>query len=453
MSKETLDEIQREQRYQLMTQMPIPRLVLKMALPTILSMLITSLYNMADTFFVAKISTEATAGVGVAFTYMFFIHACGFFFGHGSGNFISQALGAKKYQDAEKMAATGFVTPFIFGAVFALVGVSFLTPLSRLLGATPEIVNDSNDYLRYIVLATPFMMSSLVMNNQLRLQGNARFAMIGIVSGGILNIILDPIFIFGLDLGVTGASMSTAISQIVGWLILFWGTRRDGNVHIRLRNFDLTKQRFLDIVAGGLPSLARQSFICVSNVVLYWSVAKYANQGEEASSIAAFSVVARYMSFIFSVVLGIGQGFQPVCGYNYGAKLFGRVREAFFFTTKIMVFLLFVLSVVSFFFSEEIIHLFREEDAVLANIGCQVMRWRCYALPLLGLSTTASMYFQTIRKTFPATILALGRQGIFFLPAIFILSYFFGIDGLMATQFTADVSTFLLALFYVRKEF
>ena len=224
----------------MMTEQPVRRLILKMAVPTIISMLVTTIYNMVDSFYVGHLSTEAVAGVGVSFAYMAFINACGFFFGHGSGNYISRALGAKQGQNAGKMAATGFFTPIIVGAIAGWGCLLFISPLSRAMGATESILPYANDYLRFILIATPFMMSSLTLNNQLRLQGNARFGMIGIASGAILNIILDPIFIFVLDLGVSGASLATAVSQCFGWCVLLWGTSRPGNVHIKFKKFTPT---------------------------------------------------------------------------------------------------------------------------------------------------------------------------------------------------------------------
>ena len=229
------DERKINERYKMMTEQPVRRLILKMAVPTIISMLVTTIYNMVDSFYVGHLSTEAVAGVGVSFAYMAFINACGFFFGHGSGNYISRALGAKQGQNAGRMAATGFFSPLILGAIAGLICMIFISPLSRAMGATDSILPYANDYLRFILLATPFMMSSLTLNNQLRLQGNARFGMIGIASGAILNIILDPIFIFLLDMGVSGASLATAVSQCFGWCVLLWGTSRPGNVHIKFK--------------------------------------------------------------------------------------------------------------------------------------------------------------------------------------------------------------------------
>lgn len=429
-----------------MTQTPVKKLVLKMSGPTIVSMLVTSLYNIIDAAFVGHISTEATAAVGVSFAYMTFINAFGFFFGHGSGNFISQALGARNYSDAEKMAATGFLSSFIFGAISGILGLIFLTPLSKAIGATPDIISLSNNYLFYILIGTPFMMSALTLNNQLRLQGNARYAMIGITSGAVLNIILDAIFILGLDMGVTGASLATLTSQVVSWLILLAGTRMGGNVHIKIKNFSPTLEHYRQILDGGLPSLCRQALACTATICLNHSAAIYAVAGNEASAIAAFSIVSRCMMFAFSIVLGIGQGFQPICGFNYGAKLYGRVRESYTFTMTIMTIFLLIAGMTGFIFAPNIISFFRSEDPELIAIGTRVLRWQCASFPLIGLSTSTNMLLQTLRKTLPATILSMCRQGIFFIPTLYIVPLFLGLQGVEITQALADVLTFLLAI-------
>ena len=440
------DERKRNERYIMMTQAPIKKLVLKMSGPTIVSMLVTSLYNIIDAAFVGHISTEAAAAVGVSFAYMTFINAFGFFFGHGSGNFISQALGAKNYSDAEKMAATGFLSPFIFGTIAALLGLIFITPLSRAIGATPDIISLSNDYLFFILMGTPFMMSALALNSQLRLQGNARYAMIGITSGAVINIILDAIFILGLDMSVTGASLATFVSQVVSWTILLVGTFKGGNVHIRLKNFSPNLEHYKKILDGGLPSLCRQALACIATICLNHSAAIYAPAGNEASTIAAFSIVSRCMMFAFSIVLGIGQGFQPICGFNYGAKLYGRVRESYTFTMSIMTMFLLISGTIGYIFAPHIISFFRSEDPELITVGSRVLRWQCIAFPLIGLSTSTNMLLQTIRKTLPATILSMCRQGIFFLPILYISPLFLGLQGVEMAQAIADVMTFLLAV-------
>lgn len=446
------DEQQRSARYVMMTETPVRQLVMKMAVPTIISMMVTALYNIIDAFFVGHISTEATAGVGVSFAYMTFINAIGFFFGHGSGNFISTALGAKKYQEAEKMAATGFLSSMGIGAIAAIIGLFFLSPLSRMMGATPDIVPQANDYLLFILIGTPFMMSSLTLNNQLRLQGNARYAMVGLTTGAVLNIFLDALFIYYLDMGVMGASLATCISQMTGWFVLLMGTEMSGNVHIRFRNFSPSWQSYKDIFKGGNPSLARHFFVCVSTILLNRYAAFYAAPGTEASAIAAFAIVARIMMFAFSIILGIGQGFQPVCGFNYGAGLHERVRKSFVFTCGLATAILIVMSITFAIFAPDLIKIFRSEDAELIKIGAEALRWQCLSFPLVGVSMVTNMMYQTTRKTLIATVLSMGRQGIFFVPTIMILPLFIGFQGVEMTQAIADALTFLLALPFAIKE-
>ena len=440
------DQRKLDERYQMMTQAPVKRLILKMSVPTIISMMVTSIYNMVDSFFVGHLSTEAVAGVGVAFAYMAFINACGFFFGHGSGNYISRALGARRTENAGRMAATGFLSPLILGAVAGLLALAFSSSLSRSMGATDEILPSANAYLRYIFLATPFMMSSLTLNNQLRLQGNARFGMIGIASGAILNIVLDPLFIFVLDLGVSGASLATAVSQCFGWCVLLWGTSREGNVHIRIRNFTPTWEYYKQIINGGLPSLARQALAVVATICLNRMAVHYADPGNEASTVAAFSIVTRVIMMSYALIIGLGQGFQPVCGYNYGAKLYGRVKESYLFCLTLSTAVLMVLAVLEYVFAPDLIALFRSEDPELIRVGSHAMRWQCIAFPLMGMCTATNMLLQNINYTWQATFLSMCRQGICFLPAVFIAPWLWGLTGLEAAQAIADALTFLISL-------
>lgn len=439
----TLDD-----KYLEMTQKPVKLLVCKMAVPTIIAMVVTALYNVVDAAFVGRLSTEGTAGIGIAFAYMTFIQALGFFFGHGSGNFISRALGAKDRSSASVVATVGFVTPFLLGALAALLCLPNLSALSRLLGAPPEVVPYANDYLRFIVLATPFMMSALTLNNQLRLQGNANFGMVGIVSGALLNIALDPLFIFTLDMGVSGASLATAVSQLFSWVLLLAGTFKPESVHINLRDFKPSFKVYYEILRGGLPSLFRQVFNCAAAVILNYSAAHYAAPGHEAAAVAAFAVVTRIMMFAFSVVLGFCQGFQPVCGFNYGAKLYDRVRESWLFATWVGTAFLLFISLLGFLFAPQIVALFRAEDPELVALGAATLRWQCAAFPLVGLFTATGMLFQNIRMTGPATLLSICRNGLFFLPAILLLPLALGMQGVQMAQAVADLLTFLLAVPY-----
>ena len=367
-------------------------------------------------------------------------------FGHGSGNYMSRALGARDTEGAGKMAATGFLSSFLVGLVFMLLGMLFMTPLSRLLGATPDVIPYSNAYLKWILVATPFLVSQMTLNNQLRLQGNAVLAMIGVSAGMILNIFFDWLLINRLGMGVTGAAMATLISQFISWCLLLWATTFDGIVHIRLRNFVPSPERFREIGAGGLPSLMRQSLSSISAICMNWAAASYALQGQEASTIAAFTVVARIMQCAMAVILGVGQGFQPVCGFNWGAKLYGRVRQSYRFTIQVCVLVLIVMSTFGWLFAPEIISFFRDEDPELIRIGAVVLRWQCVAFPLVGLTTPTNMLLQNIRRTGKATLLGMTRNGIAFYPTLFILPAIWGLEGLEATMATADVLTFCLAL-------
>lgn len=424
---------------------PVPRLVCRMAVPTIISMLISSFYNMADTFFVGKLNTQATAAVGVVFSVMTLIQAAGFFFGHGSGNFISRNLGAQNYGEVNKMAATGFYTAFGAGMLVALLGIIFLDPLALLLGSTPTILPYTRSYLRVILLGAPFMMSSLVLNNQLRYQGSASYAMVGIVSGAVLNLGLDPLLIFTFDMGITGAALATTISQIVSFSILYLMSCRGGNIHIHWKNITLRGEYFKEMVRGGFPSLCRQGLASVSTICLNQCAGLYGGAFSDAA-IAAMSIVNRVYMFANSALIGFGQGFQPVCGMNYGAKQYKRVREAFYFCVKYAIFLLVVASAAGILFARPLVSLFRKDDAQVMEIATLALQLRCLVFPLSSWMVMTNMMLQSIGKAVSASLAAAARQGLFFIPLIFILPYFFGLLGVQMCQTWADLCAFGLIL-------
>lgn len=430
-----------EEKFQMMTTAPIPGLIGKMAVPTIISMLITSFYNMADTFFVSKIDTSATAAVGVVFPVMAVIQALGFFFGHGSGNSISRRLGAKDTESAGQLASIGFFSALLCGFLVMLLGTVFLRPLSLALGSTDTILPYTMDYLGIILLGAPYMTAQLVLNNQLRFQGNAFYAMIGITSGGILNIFLDPLFIFVFDMGVAGAAWATIISQLISFILLLIGQRVSKCVPIRLHSVKKLPRNLRIIAGGGLPSLFRQGLGSIAILALNWAAHPYGD-----AAIAAMSIVSRITQFASSALIGFGQGFQPVCGFNYGAKQYDRVREAFWFCVKVATLALLVIAAAGIFFAAPLISLFRKEDLDVISIGAAALSLQCMALPLTGWVIMNNMMTQTIGKTFRASVLAAARQGIFFLPAILLLPAFFGIRGIELAQPVADIFSFLLAI-------
>ena len=430
-----------EEKFIRMTTEPVGRLITEMAVPTIVAMMVTALYNMADTFFVGQLhSNSATGAIGVSFSLMTVMQALGFFFGQGSGNYISRQLGKHQTDDAAIMAASGAAMSFTAGLVVLVIGQLFLEPICLLLGSTPTILPYACDYLRFILIGAPYMMASFTLNNQLRFQGSALYAMIGIATGAVLNIALDPLLIFGLGLGVQGAAIATIISQLVSFILLVVGTTRPGNVHLHFKNIRFTGAIFAQVWKGGFPSLLRQGLISVATICLNLSAGVYGD-----AAIAAMSVVSRAMGMALSALIGFGQGFQPVCGFNYGAGLYDRVKKAFRFTVLTATAGLVVLSAVGFAFAPRIVAIFRDDPEVIA-FGTTAMRIQCVTFSLGGVVMIANMMTQTMGKTVQASILAAARQGLFFIPAVLLLPTFMGALGVQMAQSVSDVFAFALAL-------
>ncbi len=431
----------KQDQFTRMTTAPIPGLIGSLAIPTIVSMLVTSFYNIADTYFVGKINTQSTAAVGIVFSIMSVIQAVGFFFGHGSGNYISRKLGAQEMDNAEKMAATGFFFALFTGVAITVLGLIFLTPLSLALGSTPTILPYTEKYLGIILLGAPFMTASLVLNNQMRFQGNAAYAMVGIVAGAVTNIALDPLLIFTFDMGISGAAIATLISQVGSFSLLLFMTRRGNNILIRYKHFTPTLRFFKEIIDGGTPSLFRQGLASTATILLNVAAGQFGD-----AAIAGMSIVTRIAMFINSFLIGFGQGFQPVCGFNYGAGLNHRVKEGFWFCVKVGFAFLFVSAVVGSIFAPDVVALFRKGDPEVIAIGSAALKWQLITLPLGSWIIMSNMMLQTIRKPVRATLVSSARQGLFFIPLIFILPHYLGLRGVEMCQAIADVLTFLLAI-------
>ena len=442
-----------ENRAAMMLDQPLTRVIPRLAVPTIISMLVTAVYNMADSYFVARISTEASAAVGVVFPAMAIIQAVAFTIGMGSGANVSQALGAGREEDAKRLVAVGFFTAFAVGIVLALIGNIDPEGLVVLIGATPECRADAVAYARYIFMAAPFMMCSFVMNNHLRFQGMAMFAMIGISSGGILNMVLDPLLIFGFGMGTAGAALATAVSQLTSFVILLTiANRREELLHYRLSNFRPTKAMYGKILYTGMPSLGRQGIAAVATIILNLVARGISpDPAVNNAAIAAMSISNKFVLFINSAVIGFGQGFQPVAAFCYGAKRYKRVKEAYWFCGKVATVILLCLAAVSLVFSEQIIRLFRGEDPMVVSIGTGALRMQLITLPLWGFYVMANMCTQSIGYGFSSMIISSARQGIFLIPSVLILPSLFGITGLQAAQPAADVLAFILAAVIMRR--
>lgn len=430
----------KQDNYTFLTHAPVHKVIVSMAVPTIISMLVTSIYGMVDTYYVGKINTQSTAAVGISFSVMTIIQAIGFFFGHGSGNYISRCLGSKETDKAACMAATGLVYSFSFGLLLTLVGIIFLKDICLFLGSTETILPYTERYLGIILAGAPFMTSSFTLNNQMRFQGNARYAMYGILSGVLLNVVLAPVLIFYFCLGITGAAVATLISQTMSFFILLNMTRHSGNIAIRLKNYSPSVKLVKEILAGGTPSLSRQGLASVATIMLNISAGAYGD-----AAIAGMSIVNRISNFVYAGIVGLGQGFQPLCGFCYGAKLYDRIHEGYMFCVKIGTVFFVILAITGFLFTSPIISEFRDDPHVIA-VGCAAFRWQLVAYPLIAVIILTNMLSQTARKPIRANIVAAARSGLFFIPAVIILPKFFGLAGVEMSQAVSDACSFLLSV-------
>ena len=331
------------------------------------------------------------------------------------------------------------------GVLIAAVGLIFTEPIIRLIGATDTIVPYAVEYARYIFLASPVMILCFVLNNLLRAQGKAKSSMVGILAGGLLNIALDPLLIFVFDTGIRGAAIATAVSQVISMVILFIPFIRKKTVlHVTVKNISAKIGIYWDILKFGLPSLFRQGLASVAAILLNRSAAAYGD-----SAVAAMSIVAKIFMVIFSVLIGFGQGYQPVVGYNYGAKIYHRVREVFWFTLKVGTVVMTVFGVAAWLLSPTLMRAFLSDDAKVVEIGTMALRMQCVATPFLTLGVVSNMTLQAVGKTVSATILTSTRQGIFFIPLILILPGMLGITGVEITQPIADLMTFVFCIPYM----
>ena len=428
-------------QFRQMTETPIPQLVLSLAAPTILSMLITSIYNLADTFFVGQISTSASGAVGIVSSLMAILQALGFMLGHGSGSIISRSLGSQNTDAATRFASTSFFTALVFGGIITAAGLLTLPDFMMLLGSTETILPHACAYARYILLAAPIMMSSLVMNNILRYEGKASFAMIGLVTGGLLNIALDPLFIFGLGMGTAGAGLATALSQTISFCILLSMFLRGKTVsQFRITAVTREAREFGIILIGGAPSFGRQGLQSIGGMLLNIAARDYGD-----AAVAGMSIVSRIFMFIISVAIGVGQGLQPVASFNYGARKFRRVRQAAIFTVGAAFCMLVVLVGLCWLNGDVLIRLFRDDPEVTA-IALPAFHYQCLAVLLQPVIVVANMTFQSVGKAGRATFLACCRQGVFFIPLILLLPRTHGLVGVEICQPIADVLTFLVSV-------
>lgn len=432
---------QENTQYRKMTETPVPKLILMLGIPTTISMLVTNIYNMADTYFVGKLGTSASGAVGIVFGLMAIIQAFGFMFGHGAGSIISRRLGAKDVESASRFASTSFFCSLAAGGLITVSGFLFLEPLVRLLGSTDTILPYAKTYAGFILAAAPFMAGSCVLNNILRYEGSAVFAMVGLTTGSILNIFGDWLLMEKVGLGIEGAGIATAVSQTVSFFILL-RMFLHGKTQSRISVKNLTREisDIALICKTGFPSLMRQGLSSISTMVLNGQAGLYGD-----AAVAAMSIVNRICFFLFSIGLGIGQGFQPVAAFNYGAKKYDRVRKGFFFTLGAGEVLLGSMAVIGMLVPGQLVAFFRNDPEVIA-IGSVALTAQLIALFFQPLSICANMMFQSIGENKTATFLSMLRSGLYFVPVILLFSQVFRLFGIEIAQTVADILTFFTAL-------
>ena len=423
-------------------------LLVKTSIPTIIGILVMVIYNLTDTFFVGILNNKSmTAAIGIVFSFMSFIQAIGFWFGYGSGNIMSKKIGENEEKEAEIISSIGILFAIVIGILIAILSWFFVLPLSKFIGgsASENLLNFTVEYLKVIIISIPFGLYSITLYNQLRLCGNVKDGMIGLLIGMAVNIVLDPVLMFVFKFGFIGAGYATLIGQITGCIVLTNLSGKNGNIAVNLKKVRINKDRVYHILAGGMPNFSRQSITGIALILLNVVAAKYGD-----GVIAALTISSRIAALAYMIMIGWGQGFQPICAMNYGAKQYDRVKKAFKFTVVGGTLFLIMAAILLYVFSELFIKTMSNDNEVIL-VGAEILRMQCITMSLLGYFAISSMLMQNIGQYFWASIISISRQGIFYIPLLYILSNIFGEFGIYLLQPVADVLSFGLAVIVVRK--
>ena len=432
-----------DQHYKKMTETPVPKLILNLGIPTTISMLITNIYNMADTYFVGTLGESAQAATGVLFTVQAIMQGIAFMFGHGGGTFISRALADKNTKEATKYISSAFFVGGLIGLIITVLGLTFLDPLVRFLGSTETIVPHAKAYGMWILLAAPFIICSFILNNGLRYEGKAFYAMFGLTAGGVLNILGDYLLVIRRGLGVYGAGLATAASQVVSFTILLIMYVKMAQSSIRIKAVSKDFRLYLTICRVGLPSLIRQGLTSVTNGLLNNLTKPFGD-----AAIAAMSVVSRYANFLMCVGLGMGQGFQPVASFNYQAKRVDRVKTGLLFTTAFGLVFIGAMSTISIIFAEPIISIFQKHPDVIA-IGSKALRFTAFGMMFMPFSVPVNMLYQSIQQPTISSLLSLIRSGMVTIPILLFGVPFLGLLGIQIAQPVADIIAGLISIPFI----
>ena len=426
---------QQMSHYDKMTQTPLVKLIVSLGIPTTISMLVTSIYNMADTYFVGTLGESQQGSIGILFTLQAIIQAIAFMLGQGSGTMVSKAQADRNETEANEYVSTGFYTALTLGTVLMIGGLLFLKPFMIALGSTETILPYAMQYGACVLISCPLVMGSFVLNNNLRYEGKAFFSMLGLVSGGIINILGDYLLVMVLPFGVLGAGISTAVSQTISFGILLYFYKKRALGKIRVSAVSRNIQVYATICKIGLPALLRQGLSSISSGLLNNLTRPYGD-----AAIAAMSVVNRFSAFIMCVGLGIGQGYQPVASFNYQAKKLDRVKKGLLVTMAISAALVAMLAIPGFILAEQIVWAFQKSEAVM-EIGVFALRCACLGTMFLPMSVPVNMLYQSTRQVKASMLLSLFRSGLMFIPTLIITTTLWGITGIQISQPLADVFT------------
>ena len=432
-----------DQHYRKMTETPVAKLILNLGIPTTISMLITNIYNMADTYFVGTLGESAQAATGVLFTVQAIMQGIAFMFGHGGGTFIARALADRNTKEATKYISSAFFVGGIIGLIITALGLTFLEPLVRFLGSTETIVPHAKDYGMWILLAAPFIICSFILNNGLRYEGKAFYAMFGLTAGGILNIFGDYVLVVKCGMGVYGAGLATAASQVVSFAILLLMYMKMAQSSISIKAVSRDIKLYLGICRVGFPSLIRQGLTSVTNGLLNNVTKPFGD-----AAIAAMSVVSRYSNFLMCVGLGMGQGFQPVASFNYQARRVDRVKKGLLFTTAFGLVFIGAMSGLSIIFAEPIISIFQKSPEVI-EIGAKALRFAAFGMMFMPFSVPVNMLYQSIQQPTIASILSLIRSGAVTIPMLLVSVPLLGLLGVQIAQPTADIIAGLVSIPFI----
>lgn len=438
-------------QYDKMTKTPLVKLIVSLGIPTTISMLVTSLYNMADTYFVGTLGESPQAATGILFTLQAIIQAVAFMLGQGSGTLVSKALADRNKEEASEYVSTGFFTGIFIGSVFLILGLLFLNPLMRVLGSTDTILPYARQYGACVLISCPIVMGSFVLNNNLRYEGKSFYSMIGLVSGGLINVFLDYLMVVVFETGILGAGIATAVSQTISFSILFYFFKKMGESKIRFTFMSKNIHTYLTIMKVGFPALVRQGLASFSGGLLNNITRPFGD-----AAIAAMSVANRFSMFVMCVGLGIGQGYQPVAAFNYQAKHYDRVKRGLLATMAIGFCMVACLAIPSIFLAEHIVYAFQKSPAVM-EVGVLPLRAACVGAMFLPLSIPVNMLYQSTRQVKVSTFLSMMRNGLMFIPTLLITTHFWGLLGVQISQPVADMFTGIVAIPFVisflRKKF